>query len=78
METGGLSGAVFNAAKERALDGFIDGHIGFLDMAKVVEMTLNKMSSDNGVTAGAITLENVLETDNLARIHAGEAIAQLG
>ncbi|MCG3266238.1 1-deoxy-D-xylulose-5-phosphate reductoisomerase [Yoonia sp. I 8.24] len=78
METGGLTGAVFNAAKERALDGFITGQIGFLDMAKVVDITLSKMSSDQSVTAGAITLDNVLETDRLARIHAGEAITTLG
>ncbi|KJZ20105.1 1-deoxy-D-xylulose-5-phosphate reductoisomerase [Loktanella sp. S4079] len=78
MEQGGLSGAIFNAAKERALDGFIASEIGFLDMARVVEMTLNKMSSELGVTTGAITLENVLETDRLARIRAGEAIATLG
>ncbi|PRY80499.1 1-deoxy-D-xylulose-5-phosphate reductoisomerase [Yoonia maritima] len=78
METGGLSGAVFNAAKERALDGFIDGQIGFLDMANVVAETLNKMSSDQAITTGAITLDNVLETDKLARIHAAEAIAKLG
>lgn len=78
METGGLTGAVFNAAKEQALDGFIAGQIGFLDMAAVVATTINKMSSDPAITAGAITLENVLETDRLARIHAGEAIAKLG
>ena len=37
METGGKSGAVFNAAKEIALDGFIAGRIGFMDMAGVVD-----------------------------------------
>ena len=78
MKEGGLSGAVFNAAKERALDGFIAGEIGFLDMSRVVEATLDKMSSNDGLQNASITLDNVLETDRLARIRAGEAIGQLG
>ena len=78
MEEGGLSGAVFNAAKERALDGFIAGDIGFLDMSQVVSMTLDKMSSDSGLQNAHITLDNVLETDRLARIYAAETFSQLG
>ena len=78
MQTGGLSGAVFNAAKERALDAFIAGDIGFLDMSRVVEATLDKMSSSDGLQNAQITLDNVMETDRLARIRAGEAISQLG
>ncbi len=78
MQEGGLSGAVFNAAKERALDGFIAGEIGFLDMSRVVAATLDKMSSLDGLQNAEITLDNVIETDRLARIRAGEAIGQLG
>jgi len=78
MEAEGLSGAVFNAAKERALDGFIAGDIGFLDMSAVVESTLNKMSSGHGLQSQAITLDSVLETDKLARVYATEAIGKLG
>lgn len=78
MEEGGLSGAVFNAAKERALDGFIAGDIGFLDMSRIVDVTLDKMSSGGGLQNASITLDNVLDTDRHARIYAGEAISQLG
>jgi 1-deoxy-D-xylulose-5-phosphate reductoisomerase len=78
MEESGLSGAIFNAAKERALDGFIAGQIGFLDMSRIVTATLDKMSSTDGLQNAPITLDNVLETDRLARIRAGEAINQLG
>ena len=39
MQTRGLAGAVFNAAKEVALDSFIDGKLGFMQMAAVVETT---------------------------------------
>lgn len=74
MEEGGLTGAAFNAAKERALDGFIAGEIGFLEMAGVVERTLDRMSSSDGLQNATLDLDMVLETDRLARIRAGEAI----
>jgi len=76
MDEGGLSGAAFNAAKERALDGFIAGQIGFLDMARVVEQVLDKMSSSDGLQNATLTLDNILQTDRLARIRATEAIEQ--
>ncbi|MCI5084591.1 MAG: 1-deoxy-D-xylulose-5-phosphate reductoisomerase [Rhodovulum sp.] len=77
MATGGLAGAAFNAAKERALDGFIDGHIGFMDMAVVVERVLDMLSSDTGLNNVDITLDNVLNMDQVARQHAGDAIKTL-
>ncbi|MFA5581944.1 MAG: 1-deoxy-D-xylulose-5-phosphate reductoisomerase [Paracoccaceae bacterium] len=77
MATGGLAGAVFNAAKEAALDAFIAGRIGFLDMAAVVEDVLTQMSSGQGLTNADITLDNVREADRMARIHAGESARRL-
>lgn len=77
MASGGLAGAAFNAAKERALDGFIDGHIGFMDMAVVVERVLDMLSSDTGLNNVDITLDNVLSMDQIARQHAGDAIKTL-
>ena len=78
MEIGGLAGAVFNAAKERALDLFIDGRIGFLDMARIVEMTINKMSANDGLQNVQFSLDNVMHIDALSRIRADEAVAKLG
>lgn len=75
METGGLAGAVFNGAKEVAMDAFIARRIGFLDMARVVETTLTKMSAD-GLGSAQITLDSVTEADHVARVRAGEAIAE--
>ncbi len=69
MEEGGLAGAVFTAAKETALDGFIDGRLGFLDMARIVEEVIEKMSGD-GLGKAAITLDTVREADQIARQHA--------
>ena len=74
METGGLAGAAFNAAKERALDGFIDGQIGFLAMADVVEEVLTRISAETGLSSAQITLDNVREMDHLARQRAEEVI----
>ena len=73
MDEGGLAGAVFNAAKERALDGFIDGHIGFVDMAVVVENVIEKMSSES-LGSAVIDLDTVREADQMARRHADAAM----
>jgi 1-deoxy-D-xylulose-5-phosphate reductoisomerase len=67
METGGLAGAVFNAAKERALDFFIAGRIGFVDMADVVEEVLTRFESGFGRINAPLTLDNIISTDHLAR-----------
>ena len=77
METGGLAGAVFNGAKEAALDAFIAGRIGFLDMARIVESVLAKMSSGRHISA-EITLENVVSADAEARRLAEDAAAKAG
>ena len=74
MRRGGLAGAVFNAAKERALDAFIAGRIGFLDMAAVVEEVLTRMSSESSLIDAEITLDTVAHVDHLARIRADEAM----
>ncbi len=67
METGGHAGCVFNAAKEIALDGFLAGRIGFMDMSGVVEATLDAISSKIGLSNAVDTLEDVLQTDQMAR-----------
>ena len=77
METGGMAGAIFNAAKERALDAFIDKRIGFLDMAVVVERVLEQLSSTTGHIDADFTLDNILDSDHLARTRADEIIAKL-
>jgi 1-deoxy-D-xylulose-5-phosphate reductoisomerase len=76
MARGGLSGAAFNAAKETALDGFIGGRIGFLQMAEVVEETLSRLSSEPGRIDAAFTLDNVSTVDALARAAARDIITE--
>jgi len=77
MHAGGLTGAVFNAAKEVALDAFIDRRIGFLDMAGVVEDVLCTMSGETG-ELDCTSLDTVMRIDQMARIRAAEAIRGKG
>ena len=75
---GGLSGAVFNAAKECALDAFIAHEIGFTRMACVVEEVLSRLSAQSGLIDAAITLDNVQKADHLSRQTARQIISQGG
>ncbi|SHJ26162.1 1-deoxy-D-xylulose 5-phosphate reductoisomerase [Shimia gijangensis] len=74
MQAGGLSGAVFNAAKERAMDGFIEGRIGFLEMAEVVEEVMARL--DRRHINAEMTLDTVSKTDHLARQTADAVMAE--
>ncbi|MEW2916855.1 1-deoxy-D-xylulose-5-phosphate reductoisomerase [Ruegeria sp. ANG10] len=76
MQRGGLSGAVFNAAKERALDLFIARRVSFPEMAQIVESVLDRFESSDGLLDASLTLDNVLQTDHLARKWAEEAVMQ--
>ncbi|KAA9008730.1 1-deoxy-D-xylulose-5-phosphate reductoisomerase [Histidinibacterium aquaticum] len=74
MDQGGLAGCVFNAAKECALDAFIEGRIRFLDMAAVVEDVLTRMSGQGTLQMTMTDLDTVLDTDRAARTVAAEVI----
>ncbi|MBO9445129.1 1-deoxy-D-xylulose-5-phosphate reductoisomerase [Ruegeria sp. R14_0] len=76
MERGGLSGAVFNAAKERALDRFIAREIGFLQMADIVEAVLDRFGASDGLIDAPLTLDNVVRTDHLARTWVDDFVIQ--
>ena len=75
MAIGGTAGAAFNAAKEAALDAFIAGQIGFLDMARGVESVLSEMSARQGLGNVAISLDNVMATDAEARARLRQSIS---
>lgn len=74
MDERGFAGAIFNAAKERALDHFIARRIGFCDMCDVVEAVLARLSTEDSLTSAGFTLETVLEADHLARIRADDVV----
>ncbi len=77
METRGLSGAVFNGAKERALDHFIAGHIGFLQMSEVVEEVLTRNLNQSGLNDDQITLDTACKADHLARDGADAVVQEM-
>ncbi|KZY53645.1 1-deoxy-D-xylulose-5-phosphate reductoisomerase [Sulfitobacter sp. KE29] len=74
MAAGGLMGAVFNAAKEVALDGFIDGRLRFTQMAEIVEEVLERRAEEAAQGRDDMTLELVAQADHLARKAAEAAI----
>ena len=70
LQTGGGAPTILNAANEVAVQGFLDRRIGFLDIARVVEQTLEK--SPNGQMKN---LRDVSETDAAARAFAEALVA---
>jgi 1-deoxy-D-xylulose-5-phosphate reductoisomerase len=65
MKLGGVAGAVFNAAKEQCLDLFLEGEIGFLDMAQLVDQTVQSIATlGNG---DADTMDKISKADTWAR-----------
>lgn len=75
MERRGLAGAVFNAAKETALTGFIDGSLRFPQMADVVDAVLNRI--DPGHIDAQMTLDTVMIADHISRQTAQTIIEQI-
>jgi 1-deoxy-D-xylulose-5-phosphate reductoisomerase len=67
MHAGGLMGAAFNAAKEKALDAFLERQIGFLQMSEVVKSVINTLSDMEHGFEDALNLEHILGMDAMAR-----------
>jgi 1-deoxy-D-xylulose-5-phosphate reductoisomerase len=78
LAAGGRAPAAMNAANERAVAAFLDRRIGFLDIARVVGETLERMERH---PTGSQTSEDVLEaartTDATARRVADEVVSAL-
>ena len=66
IDHGGLAGAAFNAAKEEALDNFINYKLSFTGMADVVRATMDELNSKNELDH-ELMIESIMELDLLAR-----------
>ena len=77
LNIGGLSGAVYNAAKEVALDAFIDRKIGFLVMADVVRSVLDAVFGGSNTPLSEPSLENILQMDQIGRLEAETKIQRV-
>lgn len=62
LKAGGNASCVFNAADEVAVSAFLSGKIKFLDMANVIDRTLNKYVGEQSTD-----LESVFLSDKTAR-----------
>ncbi|KQR79125.1 1-deoxy-D-xylulose-5-phosphate reductoisomerase [Rhizobium sp. Leaf341] len=70
LTRGGLQGAAMNAAEETAFDAFVDGRLGFLDMADIAETVMERMID----WPAAADMNDVFAGDAAARRFALEAI----
>jgi len=69
---GGTATIVLNAANEIAVAAFLDDKIGFTDIAKLIEQTLNLAT----ITEDVSSVERILEADASARTIANKCIAE--
>ncbi len=76
VRAGGASGAVFNAAKEAALDAFIAKQISFLAMADVVEETLDILEPKSLTIKDADGIDVIHLLDEQARQVAAQSAAK--
>jgi 1-deoxy-D-xylulose-5-phosphate reductoisomerase len=77
LSAGGRAPAVMNAADEVAVAAFLDRKIGFLDIARVVAETLERMAGANLGPALNDALEEARATDAAARRVADSVILSL-
>lgn len=71
---GGILPAVMNAANEVAVNAFLNGKIGFLDIEKTVKSVYDDYSGQS--LPDKLTIEDVLSYDREARIKGGEYISK--
>ena len=76
---GGGAPAAMNAANEVAVRAFLDGEIGFLDIARTVEETLAKMNGTGDLEDGADSdaVEWAQMVDGAARRVAAQVLSRL-
>lgn len=75
--SGGTAPAVLNAANEVAVAAFLDGRIGFLDIASAVSEALDKGAHAAGARAAPATIEAVIDADAHGRRLAEAAVSRL-
>lgn len=69
LQSGGGAPTILNAANEVAVEAFLSGRIGFLDIARIVEQTLARVNR-----RPLANLEEVRDADGAARRHAAHVI----
>ena len=70
---GGTAPCVLNAANEVAVHAFLEGRLRFLEIAEVIERTLDELGSEP-----VRAFESLYEADRMARTLARDAVASAG
>jgi len=73
MEQGDSAPLIFNAANEIAVDAFLRNRIGFLDISRIIEDTLNL---SNFISTNSV--DELLSIDAETRQSAQKRVQQLG
>jgi 1-deoxy-D-xylulose-5-phosphate reductoisomerase len=71
MKADGAAPGIFNAANEVAVDAFTRKRIKFIEIAKIVEKTLETIDNREPVA-----IDEVLEYDSQARVIASQLVDQ--
>lgn len=74
LSAGGAAPAVMNAANEIAVAAFLESRIGFLDIARAVADTLERVEAQGLASQANDALDGARETDAVARRVAAEVI----
>ncbi len=79
FKLGGAMPCVLNAANEISVDRFLNGEIGFMDIAKVNELTIQAFESEFSEQSGLkpLTVEELVQLDLRARGVAAEQICAI-
>ena len=72
IRQGGSASIILNAANEVAVAAFLDNKIAYMDIANLIEQTLDNMTGEEDVA----TIENILAVDAQARNIVNECIAR--
>jgi 1-deoxy-D-xylulose-5-phosphate reductoisomerase len=71
LRAGGTAPAIFNAANEIAVEAFLDGEIGFLEIPQIIRKTMGGLTSRE-----PDSLEEVLEVERETRHFAAQLVAR--
>ncbi|SDQ76577.1 1-deoxy-D-xylulose-5-phosphate reductoisomerase [Quadrisphaera sp. DSM 44207] len=73
-QAGGTAPAVYNAANEECVEGFLAGRLPFLAIVDTVEQVV----AEHVPASGALSVDDVLAAESWARARAREVLAQRG
>jgi len=77
LKLGGQAPNIFNAANEVAVAAFLEKRIGFMDIPKLVETTLETHQSRAEFSQSLTSVEAIMDCDMAARLTANELILTL-